>query len=526
MNSWWYYLKGVGKLAGLLLRHRHEALLLVALGALAALYVLNQENGVDWGDDFALYLHQARGIVDGSAARVIDTNRYALEHSSWSTFSPEAYPWGWPLLLSPAVWIFGLDYTVLKLLEVAALCVVLSCYWHLVARRAGRLPAWVLFGVVALSPLYLSATDTVLSDLPYAAFAFATLVQLDRVRRAPRPGGRLWDLTLLGLLLAAALNIRREGVALLAAVAATQGIEILRAGRWRLSRSEIARLATPYAVAIAVSAIVALALPGPVVQRVEGAGIGNVHGHLPYYGDVIGEALSLKAAGGGWSLLGSPSMAQWVATILVAMAVAGLVARLIRDFAAEAPLAAYVLAVTSLILATPAQEPRYLLSVIPFITYYAYQLLPTLAANATAGAAATLAAVRVGKAVAVVAMGVLLVTNGRAAFHATRYHVTYRYTNPGPSTAAAQQMFGEVRTRTSPEDVIGFFRARAMSLYTERRALQLTQVAQISERADWYVMVKGSSYSQALLTDADAAAAGLTDVWENTDFVLWQVKSG
>jgi hypothetical protein len=84
-------------------------------------------------------------------------------------------------------------------------------------------------------------------------------------------------------------------------------------------------------------------------------------------------------------------------------------------------------------------------------------------------------------------------------------------------------MFGEVRARTTPDDVVAFFRARAMSLYTDRTALQLTQTDQILQRANWYVMVKDSTYSQILLSDADASAAHLTKAWENASFVLWQV---
>ena len=52
-----------------------------------------------------------------------------------AAFSPIAYPWGLPLLLSPFVHLWGLDYDRLKLVEVACFCVVAR------ARPRHRAPA-------------------------------------------------------------------------------------------------------------------------------------------------------------------------------------------------------------------------------------------------------------------------------------------------------------------------------------------------------------------------------------------------
>jgi len=52
----------------------------------------------NWGSDFALYFHQAQGIVKGHFDDVIVLISYALQHSSYDTFIPELYPWGWLLL--------------------------------------------------------------------------------------------------------------------------------------------------------------------------------------------------------------------------------------------------------------------------------------------------------------------------------------------------------------------------------------------------------------------------------------------
>ncbi len=91
----------------------------------------------------------------------------------------------------------------------------------------------------------------------------------------------------------------------------------------------------------------------------------------------------------------------------------------------------------------------------------------------------------------------------------------------GPDDPNAIEMFDAVRANTDEDDVIGFFRARAMNLYSDRRSLQVTSLAHVLERTDFYVMATNSTYSQILVSDEEAAAAGLEKVWENEFFIIW-----
>jgi hypothetical protein len=84
-------------------------------------------------------------------------------------------------------------------------------------------------------------------------------------------------------------------------------------------------------------------------------------------------------------------------------------------------------------------------------------------------------------------------------------------------------MFVAVKQSTLPDDVVLFFRARAMTLYTDRRAIQGINLEPLLPLVNWYVMEKGSTYSQHLLTDQEAAEFGLTKTWENDGWVLWKV---
>ena len=104
-----------------------------------------------------------------------------------------------------------------------------------------------------------------------------------------------------------------------------------------------------------------------------------------------------------------------------------------------------------------------------------------------------------------------------------RYHYDYDYLHWGPEDPSVQEMFDAVVRLTDGRDVIVFFQARAMSLYTRRAAIQGNSESMMVERGDWYAMEKGSDYIQTPLTDERAAELGFVKVWENGRFVLWRI---
>jgi hypothetical protein len=87
-------------------------------------------------------------------------------------------------------------------------------------------------------------------------------------------------------------------------------------------------------------------------------------------------------------------------------------------------------------------------------------------------------------------------------------------------------MFAAVDHYAEPDDLVVFFRPRAMNLYTHETAITAgSSLPILLERGDWYAMARGSDYAQCALTDDEAAATGrLTKVWENLDWVLWRVE--
>jgi hypothetical protein len=207
-----------------------------------------------------------------------------------------------------------------------------------------------------------------------------------------------------------------------------------------------------------------------------------------------------------------------VLMLIIVHAITGLVTRWRQDL----PLAVTAVGLTAVYLSVPFRELRYLYVVVPLLLYFAVQGVRRLDLRLP---------LRVRSAGVVPLIGVLALValNTRPLAAAVDYWRTYPSAVNGPHTPDAEEMWDEVRQRTSPGDTVAFFRARTLNLYTQRQGLQLTALPQILERADWYVMARGSTYSQCLIDDeiADATDGRLTKVWENgvsgAGWTLWKV---
>lgn len=497
-------------------------LVVVLIGIVAT---KNHFGGVDWGDDFALYLRQARSLTIGNVGEVISTNRFTVDNSGWHTFSPYVYPWGWPLLLAPFYAVLGLNYPIFKFLEVLSLCVFLFVFYVLVRRRTGPVPAMILMLLIGLSPAFVGATDTVLSDLPYLCFVGVSLWWMDRCRLAGILRASRRQLITLGLLLAFTYNVRREGIALLPALAALQAAALLGPagvrGAWRARwRANAKDIALPYLAFGGAVVGFQLLLPTVLFPGAPGTGLSNISARLLYNRDVLAEHIGLKDPGQHMLLFHSEANARHALAVIVGLAIVGVLARLVHRGEEDASLAAYLCVSSFLMLISPYEASRYLFTITPLLMYFAYQALPTLVEMAPLRSPNWGAAAAIAPAVALVG---LVMLNGSDLRHSTDYHRVYHYTVNGPEDAASKQMLTAVRDMTRASDVILFFRARAMTFYTDRPAIMGSNLDLLLKRADWYVMVKNSTYVQTPVTDDEAAARGLTKAWENGEYVLWRV---
>lgn len=502
-------------------RGREYVLPVVLVFLLGAIALINHFSGHDWGGDFALYMRQAKALAIGNIGEVLSDNRFSVDNSGWHTFSPYSYPWGWPLLIAPLYAVFGLNYEVFKFVEVLAFCLFLSTFFILVRRRAGTLPATLLTLLFGLSPIYIGGTGTVLSDIPYLGFVGLSLWWMDRCRmRGLIEGASRNELIVMGLLLVYTYNIRREGITLVFALAAlhivslkARPVKVLRDVNWK-------RVSIPYVTFFFGVIVFHLLLPTVLLPSAPGTGLQNVSSRVDYYRDILAQQIGLQRPGSPIELLGSESAGHRALFYLVVLGAIGLVARLWQRREEDAAIAAFLACSSLLMLVSPYQEGRYLFTITPFLAYFAYQAVPTVIhlyfPQNRMG-------FRIVTALSAVALFGLVIPNARVTAESTDYHLDYTYVVHGPESPDAQEMFEAVRQYTRADDVILFFRARPMTLYADRRSIMGANLEQLLPRSDWYVMAKNSTYSQKLLSDAEAEAYGLTKTWENEGWVMWRV---
>src|SRR5688572_22897916 len=87
-------------------------LLLLIVFLSIILHLLQISEGHQWGD-FALYLLQAKAIVDSSMESLLALNTFSVSNSNIPT-GPNLYPWGFPLLLAPVYYFFGFNVYAFK----------------------------------------------------------------------------------------------------------------------------------------------------------------------------------------------------------------------------------------------------------------------------------------------------------------------------------------------------------------------------------------------------------------------------
>lgn len=484
------------------LPERGPLLALVLFVAVAAVAV--QRRGIVWGDDWALYLRQAKALFDGNIGDVIADNHFNVDNAAKPGFSPYVYPWGFPLLLAPVVRAVGLDYDRLKWIEVAALCAFVWCF-HEVVRR--RMPKWPALGVVAAvgtTLAYLRHTDFLLSELPYMASAAATLWYLDHLRRGRALHAATHrQLVALGLAAVWVFNVRREGVAMIAAIAVAALIDLWPQRR-RWDRPMLRRAATPFA-AFALGVIgFQLLLPSALAPEYEDAGLHHT------WAKITGPFTRTFAA-----QLGFESWHGAVLWLVLLLALAGLAVRLWRAARLDAPVAVFAIGSLAVVGMIPANSDRYLLAVTPFAVYFAAQALAAIPLPRSAGpwlAAAVLAAVTV----------VHLTQVPSAMREASDFNAAGKVLD-GPEQPYAQAGMAAVRRYTHEDDVVAFFKARAMTFLTGRRAVQSSELEVVRLRADFFLMRRNSTYSQPLVGSVDAELMGWSKVWEDESWVLWRL---
>ncbi|WP_109698124.1 glycosyltransferase family 39 protein [Chitinophaga deserti] len=459
--------------------------------------MLLHQPGHNWGDDFALYIHQAQALLSGEVPQLVSENTFMVRQSDMQ-FGPEAYPWGFPIMLAPVISIAGPDFAVLKMLESLFFVLAMGCYYLLARRFIPK--SWAFAGMLllAFNNLYLHHTSNVLTEFPFLLLMLLSLLCAERFfrrqhwRYAIILGGLSWFTFL----------IRTEGIVLLPAYcyAVWSARQDFSDGGWRWQK--IMLVSIPPATWFLLDTLAGALLPRGFASHMEITGIGSL--------DTLRENWQYYPAKLTWMLTGFKQYILFFTLFFVCM-----LTGLYRLRTSAAMPAAVMVQLGVILLAWPFREHRYLFAFLPFALLFA-----------TAGL--QLAATRLkwlGAVVLIPAIFVLILH-----LHSDFIHIRRNLASPavmaGPMEKDSRDMFRFIKEKTDKKDVIAFFRPRAMHLYAERRSLVvINNPLALVRSAQYYVFRTGGNnfYQQDTAFLRYRPFNSLQTVYRNPSFIVYKI---
>ena len=499
--------------------------LALMVGAMAALMFASHRPGHWWGDDWALYIRQAKSLVDGNPGAVTADNEFTVTESLGAPFSPPLYPWGFPLILAPFVAVVGVDVDALAVVPVLSACVFACAWFVLVYRRLGRAVAFISTPAITLTPALFSWSELIQSEWPFLAVTFAMFVAVDWAidsRTLTQVGARWWPLVLLGVGAAAAFSVRREGLAMTAAIGGAQ-LGLLTTGappmrEWFRDRLLVLRILVPHLSALVTVYALQFALPSTLVPQYDGTSIRNTYRfserHFRHVADIIG----LKRPWDRYvTVLGSEGLglaAMWL--VLISMLV-GVAAAVTLHRRRDLHLVVYGLVAFAIGGSFRSAINRYMTTVGPIVLLLALVGIATLIGYRRRWMGLTAAFVMC---LAIVAGNLANVNLRVESADRTAAAGAVEF---GPTHPSAVEMFDAVVANSDPDDVVAGPKARALTLMTDRRAIQVDQWRPLPD--EWspalvVVEVNAPMDDEMLTEHGDRYDA----VWSNSRFRIYALR--
>ena len=494
----------------------HRYALLGIILASALLSYCSLRIGHDWGGDFALYINQAKSIVDGGIDTLLSRNTYSMLNSTAMTgpslrIGPFLYPWGLPLLLAPVYAFFGDSIWIMKLSGILYLVLSLWVAYRLFLNKLGSTRSLWMVALLAFNPSILQLVDTVGSDIPYHLFALLSVFFIQKMLAQ-----RYWinpttTALLTGLFICVAFLIRTNGIVLLGTLFFSQLIR--HRSRWSSPVTFLKAYPQellPYVSFVLAALIVSLTLP-------EGSGShfdflarltpGKFAYNVMYYFELPAEfyygALFPKIAYGltlPFLLLGLYRKAQedyhYIIYVMLSLAV--------------------------FIVWPPVQGFRFIISLIPFYLYFVFvgfsyaEVLYRRAVDRPGQSDRWLVNIF---------CGIVLVQFFVSASAVAVANARSRQESDGPYTETSQEVFAYVNQQTPEEAVIVFFKPRVMDLMTDHLSLRVFSYDEIlSEKGDYLVYKKGQDFGQITPDELSRLQDRLPTVLENDDFIVVDLR--
>jgi len=451
--------------------------------------------GHEWGDDFASYIMQAQSIVDGRTKEFVEHNAFTISQSS-ILIGPVAYPWGYPLLLTPAIIFKGIHPLTLKLPGLLSFIGFLICLFLVTRDRLTAPESLLLLSLFAFNPTLIKFLDQILSDIPFLFSIFLGLLLITKLEQ------ERWHYVTLGVVMFFAFFIRTTGIILLASFL------IHQAFRFYTYQNERKTILLNSALSVItfgllwfISAQVFPNGQGTYFEQLKGLTptifLTNISGYISLFGIFLG-------SGPAWTYL------------FYTLAVFFLIGVWMRRNVDQILIIFCVLYFLAMLFWPEWQGMRFLFPILPIFVYLAFQGIRIVITKLPEKY--YMVGERTIYSFWLLIIGVFFLSSSS---HAYANLQDNRKIN-GPFDPFSTDVYNYIRAETPADSVIVFFKPRAMRLFTNRETLMSLDCARLP-LGDYVVISKKAENSQVPPDEIDKCGLALKNLFENQRFIIYEV---
>lgn len=167
----------------------------------------------DWGDDWALYLAQAKSIAENNYNNFQNYYQFLVQNSEFK--SPAVGPWGYPIIASLTYKFFEKNYLFLKLQQIFFIFIFYIVLFYGFRRNLNIYSRLILISLFGLNIFFLNPINTPSTDYLYLTLSITSIIGIyNFFERKYYYFNRYFDILLLSLLIAFTESVRGVGISL------------------------------------------------------------------------------------------------------------------------------------------------------------------------------------------------------------------------------------------------------------------------------------------------------------------------
>jgi hypothetical protein len=501
-------------------------LLFLIIISVFTINLLSFERGHNWGDDFAAYIDQAKSLVERSYQELFSANKFRFDNSTQRDTGPIFYPWGFPLLLSPVYYIFGLDIYIMKVYVNLFFLTSLIIIFFLFKDSLSNVENLLLISIIGFSKWFFEFKEGILSDVPYMFFSLLSLLLIKKIIiKREILINKYISYLLIGLSISISFNIRSNGFLLLPALVFTQFVEGRHSSKKIkdiiLDRFNI----IPYIVFLLVNVLIIYLLPRGGSGYLTSLSITNITTivkNILYYIALPARFFPFLHLWVSYSYYTFSKFSLLFYSMMFLLVIFGMTIRFRKDYL----YIFYLLINLAILIYWPHRQGfRFIIPIFPFFLYFLFIGLSKI--DLLINISEKLKPLKINMAI-LFGTGLLLIS--LAYFSQALYQsigIKKTSVEEGPYSPESIELFDYIRKNTKEDEAIIFFKPRALHLYTGRRSLVINkynfEIDQLSSLPANYIVFNKKRYLSSELAIEDLNNKPEC-VFENKAFILCKLK--